>query len=107
MGHRDVISDGFNVDKLVDAIFLDLPSPWEVVPHVRRALKRGMFYLTFNSFLICAFPVVYHFISLVKLCPMSDLRSSQSHKTHKYASLSLFLSLFPSQFGFHVFIYLS
>jgi tRNA (adenine57-N1/adenine58-N1)-methyltransferase len=38
--HRDVITDGFEVDEQVDAVFLDLPSPWDVVPHVRGALKR-------------------------------------------------------------------
>lgn len=41
MGHRDVISDGFNVDKRVDAIFLDLPIPWDGIPHAQRTLKRG------------------------------------------------------------------
>ncbi|CAG7816073.1 unnamed protein product [Allacma fusca] len=40
VGHRDVITDGFDVDVLVDAVFLDLPCPWEVVPHVRRSLRR-------------------------------------------------------------------
>lgn len=43
MGHRDVVAEGFK-DALpcqVDAVFLDLPSPWEVVKHVQKVLKRG------------------------------------------------------------------
>lgn len=44
VGHRDVISDGFDVEKPADAVFLDLPKPWEVVPHVQRSLKRGKIY---------------------------------------------------------------
>jgi len=39
--HRDIVSDGFPNPERVDAIFLDLPNPWEVVPHVERSLKRG------------------------------------------------------------------
>lgn len=48
MGHRDVIEEGFDVPHEVDAIFLDLPKPWEVVPHVRRRLKRAGKLCTFS-----------------------------------------------------------
>jgi len=48
VGHRDVISDGFNVDKRVDAIFLDLPIPWDGIPHAQRTLKRGGRLCTFS-----------------------------------------------------------
>ncbi|ODM96915.1 tRNA (adenine(58)-N(1))-methyltransferase catalytic subunit TRMT61A [Orchesella cincta] len=48
VGHRDVISDGFDVEKPADAVFLDLPKPWEVVPHVQRSLKRGGKLCTFS-----------------------------------------------------------
>lgn len=44
--NRDAYKDGFLIDgrvetESVDAIFLDLPSPWLAVPHVVAAMKRG------------------------------------------------------------------
>ncbi len=38
-GHRDVCSDGFNLECIADAVFLDLPSPWEALPHAKKVLK--------------------------------------------------------------------
>nr|ACO14877.1 tRNA adenine-N1 methyltransferase catalytic subunit TRM61 [Caligus clemensi] len=37
--HRDVCSTGFGVDVEVDAVFLDLPHPWEAIPHANKSLK--------------------------------------------------------------------
>lgn len=37
--HRDVGSDGFGITEEADAVFLDLPNPWEVIPHAAKALK--------------------------------------------------------------------
>lgn len=42
--YRDVIAEGFahsDMKQLADGIFLDLPSPWEVVRHLPAALKVG------------------------------------------------------------------
>ena len=39
--HRDVCSDGFDVGQLVDAVFLDLPHPWEAIESANSALKNG------------------------------------------------------------------
>lgn len=38
--HRNVCSDGFDVDTevLATAVFLDLPAPWEAVPHLNRVI---------------------------------------------------------------------
>ncbi|KAI0064087.1 tRNA methyltransferase complex GCD14 subunit [Artomyces pyxidatus] len=38
--HRNVCKDGFAVADAADAVFLDLPSPWEAVEHAKRALRK-------------------------------------------------------------------
>lgn len=37
--HRDVCAQGFDLVDTADAVFLDLPHPWEAVPHAVTALK--------------------------------------------------------------------
>ncbi|GFY68954.1 hypothetical protein TNIN_204701 [Trichonephila inaurata madagascariensis] len=37
--HRDVCSDGFNIEEVADAVFLDLPNPWDVVPFTTKTFK--------------------------------------------------------------------
>lgn len=37
--HRDVCQDGFQLDHVADAVFLDLPKPWEAIRSAKRALK--------------------------------------------------------------------
>lgn len=44
--NRDAYNDGFIMpgqleEKQADGVFLDLPSPWLAVPHVKAILKRG------------------------------------------------------------------
>jgi len=39
--HRDVCAQGFNLENVADAVFLDLPHPWEVVSHAKIALKKS------------------------------------------------------------------
>lgn len=38
--HRDVCADGFALEDVADAVFLDLPSPWKALPSAKAALKR-------------------------------------------------------------------
>ncbi|XP_013877548.1 tRNA (adenine(58)-N(1))-methyltransferase catalytic subunit TRMT61A [Austrofundulus limnaeus] len=38
--NQDVCKDGFGVSGVADAVFLDIPSPWEAVGHAKAALKR-------------------------------------------------------------------
>eukprot|EP00741_Cyanophora_paradoxa_P022959 tig00021531_g22178.t1 len=45
--HRDVCRDGFQMTDAADAVFLDLPSPWGVVPSAKQALR--------SSGMICSF----------------------------------------------------
>ena len=37
--HRDVCADGFDIVGRADAVFLDLPHPWEVIKHAKDAIK--------------------------------------------------------------------
>jgi len=39
--HRDVCADGFDLEDVADAVFLDLPHPWLVVGHAKQALKKS------------------------------------------------------------------
>ncbi|KAM6961058.1 tRNA (adenine(58)-N(1))-methyltransferase catalytic subunit TRMT61A [Aplochiton taeniatus] len=38
--NQDVCKDGFGVTAVADAVFLDIPSPWEAITHAKAALKR-------------------------------------------------------------------
>ncbi|GJE88543.1 tRNA methyltransferase complex GCD14 subunit [Phanerochaete sordida] len=40
LNHRNVCKDGFTVEDTVDAVFLDLPAPWEAVQHAKKALRK-------------------------------------------------------------------
>jgi tRNA (adenine57-N1/adenine58-N1)-methyltransferase catalytic subunit len=46
--HRDVVADGFDDVANADALFLDVPSPWLAVDHVRAALKSGGRFVYFS-----------------------------------------------------------
>lgn len=37
--NQDVCENGFGVTEIADAVFLDIPSPWEAVKHAKSALK--------------------------------------------------------------------
>jgi len=45
---RDVASEGFDVDGL-DAVFLDMPNPWDAVPHAYKALRSGGWLVIFST----------------------------------------------------------
>lgn len=38
--NQDVCKDGFGVTGVADAVFLDIPTPWDAVGHAKSALKR-------------------------------------------------------------------
>ncbi|KAL3874969.1 hypothetical protein ACJMK2_037915 [Sinanodonta woodiana] len=40
VAHRDVCSDGFGIENVADAVFLDLPCPWVALPSAKKALKQ-------------------------------------------------------------------
>lgn len=49
--NQDVCKDGFGVTGVVDAVFLDIPSPWEAVGHAKAAMKKqGKTYLCSRVF---------------------------------------------------------
>lgn len=37
--HQDVCNDGFGLENVADAVFLDLPSPWKALQSAKNALK--------------------------------------------------------------------
>jgi len=39
--HRDVLADGFGLEDVADAVFLDLPAPYDAVTHAKKALKKS------------------------------------------------------------------
>lgn len=47
--HRDVCKEGFPSNINADAVFLDLPEPWEVIPKLKPSLKSG------STIRICCF----------------------------------------------------
>ncbi|KAI0700352.1 tRNA methyltransferase complex GCD14 subunit-domain-containing protein [Cerioporus squamosus] len=47
--HRNVCKDGFTVTDTVDAVFLDLPAPWDAIGHAKNALRKD------RSTRICCF----------------------------------------------------
>jgi tRNA (adenine57-N1/adenine58-N1)-methyltransferase len=48
--HRDTIANGFpsELDGKIDAVFLDLPAPWDVVASAKRALKHDAPFCSFS-----------------------------------------------------------
>ncbi|KAG8987429.1 tRNA (adenine-N(1)-)-methyltransferase catalytic subunit trm61 [Tulasnella sp. 427] len=40
VSHRNVCKTGFDLEDAVDAVFLDLPAPWEAIPAAKQALKK-------------------------------------------------------------------
>jgi tRNA (adenine57-N1/adenine58-N1)-methyltransferase len=46
----DACVDGFGLEDVADAVFLDLPHPWDAVPHAQRAMKK-----TTGTARICSF----------------------------------------------------
>ncbi|KAJ3800890.1 tRNA methyltransferase complex subunit Cpd1 [Lentinula aff. detonsa] len=40
LSHRNVCKDGFTVIDTVDALFLDLPAPWDAIEHAKKALRK-------------------------------------------------------------------
>lgn len=40
--HRDVCKDSFGLDGVADAVFLDLPAPWDAMVHAKKALRKEL-----------------------------------------------------------------
>ncbi|KAK7490241.1 hypothetical protein BaRGS_00018586 [Batillaria attramentaria] len=46
--HRDVCAQGFELEHVADAVFLDLPAPWECINSAKQALRQGGRICTFS-----------------------------------------------------------
>ncbi|KAJ4482414.1 tRNA methyltransferase complex subunit Cpd1 [Lentinula aciculospora] len=40
LAHQNVCKDGFTVTDTADALFLDLPAPWDAIEHAKKALRK-------------------------------------------------------------------
>ncbi|PKI83312.1 guanidinoacetate N-methyltransferase [Malassezia vespertilionis] len=75
--HRNVCKDGFGVDHAADAIFLDLPAPWDAVPFALDALRSDV------ATRICCFSP----------CIEQVLRSVTALSEHGFTDVSTYESL--------------
>lgn len=41
--NRDACNDGFGLENVADAVFLDLPSPWKALESAKKAIKKEGF----------------------------------------------------------------
>lgn len=56
--HKDVCKFGFDLEDVADAVFLDLPVPWDALPSAKKALKKlGGFIRCTSYILLCEFKV--------------------------------------------------
>ncbi|PWN37834.1 tRNA methyltransferase complex GCD14 subunit [Meira miltonrushii] len=40
--HRNVVKNGFGLEGVADAVFLDLPAPWDAIPHAAEAMRKDV-----------------------------------------------------------------
>ena len=73
---RDVIEFGFPLSLSVDAVFLDLPSPWQVIKHAKDILK--------ENGRICTFSPAIEQV-------MKNVRALQSEGFHEIRTLEIML----------------
>jgi len=64
--HQDVCKDGFSLDGVAACVFLDLPAPWEALPHAKKVLRRD------RSTRICCFSPTRGRDDLVVHVPTQD-----------------------------------
>lgn len=89
--HRDVLENGFELKeeelkcsshKLCDGIFIDLPSPWLVVGHAKKVLKKGGHFVTFSP----CIEQINETMKAMKENGMIDIRMFECiYRTYSYA----------------------
>lgn len=77
LDHRNVCKDGFGISNRADAVFLDLPAPWEAVPFAKEVLRQDV------STRICCFSP----------CIEQVLRTVTSLSEHGFTDVTMYESL--------------
>lgn len=77
LDHRNVCKDGFGMSNKADAVFLDLPAPWEAVPFAKEVLRQDI------STRICCFSP----------CIEQVLRTVTSLSEHGFTDITMYESL--------------
>ena len=80
--HRNVCKQGFDVPGIADAVFLDLPAPWEAIPYARDALRSDV------ATRICCFSPcieqVLRSVTALSECGFTDVSTYESLiRTHE------------------------
>ncbi|KAF8526091.1 tRNA methyltransferase complex GCD14 subunit-domain-containing protein [Gautieria morchelliformis] len=75
--HRNVCKDGFDLQDEIDCVFLDLPAPWDAIPHVKRAVRKD------RIVRICCFSP----------CIEQVLRTVSALNEHGYTDITMYETL--------------
>lgn len=80
--NQDVCKNGFGVSNIADAVFLDIPSPWEAIGHAKSALKAEgncVFLFLFRSTVHISLPFSHTQMCSLTLCDHSSQMSVSRH----------------------------
>uniref|UniRef100_A0A8C2ACQ0 tRNA (adenine(58)-N(1))-methyltransferase n=1 Tax=Cyprinus carpio TaxID=7962 RepID=A0A8C2ACQ0_CYPCA len=93
--NQDVCKDGFGITGIADAVFLDIPSPWEAITHAKSAIKRKEIEKTVKI------PVVFHKLlgegGRMNIHYVNERSVSLSRHSHRHTVCSDCLNIFHAE----------